>query len=69
MVKISKGTTNGTCDQSNDPDQKNNQKRLKTSAESTDAWSGDSLSDGSRIPKERPISHASDEGINRILLC
>lgn len=63
MVKISKGTTaNGTCEQSNDPDLKNNQKRLKTSVESTDAWSADSLGDSSRTTKERPVSHTSDEG-------
>ncbi|XP_060871751.1 rho GTPase-activating protein 21-B isoform X9 [Metopolophium dirhodum] len=62
MVKVSKGTTNGTNEQSNDSDLKNNQKRLKTSIESTDEWSVDSLSDGLRISNERPISHASDEG-------
>lgn len=62
MVKIPKGTTNGTCKQSNDLDLKNNQKRLKTSVESTDAWSVESLSDSSRISKERPVSHTSDEG-------
>lgn len=62
MVKVSKVSTNGTYDQSNDPDLKNNQKRLKTSIESVDEWSVDSLSDGSRISKERPISHTSDEG-------
>lgn len=68
MVKISKGTTNGTCEQSNDPDLKNNQKRLKTSIESSETWSGDSLNDDSRIPKERPVSHTSDEGKNNVLL-
>ncbi|VVC36190.1 Hypothetical protein CINCED_3A002952 [Cinara cedri] len=62
MIKVSKGTANGTCEQLNDSDSKNNQKRLKTSIESADEWSVDSLSDGSRMPKERPISHASDEG-------
>ncbi|KAL4113090.1 hypothetical protein QTP88_016778 [Uroleucon formosanum] len=62
MVKVSKGTTNGTIEQSNDSDLKNNQKRLKTSIESADEWSVDSLSDGLRISNERPISHASDEG-------
>ncbi|XP_025409051.1 rho GTPase-activating protein 21-B isoform X2 [Sipha flava] len=62
MVKVPKGTTNGTYDQPNDSDFKNNQKRLKTSIESADEWSVDSLSDGSRISKERPVSHASDEG-------
>ncbi|XP_026815704.1 rho GTPase-activating protein 21-B isoform X8 [Rhopalosiphum maidis] len=62
MVKVSKGTTNGTTEQSNDSDLKNNQKRLKTSIESADEWSVDSISDGLRISNERPISHASDEG-------
>ncbi|XP_050054847.1 rho GTPase-activating protein 21 isoform X4 [Aphis gossypii] len=62
MVKVSKGATNGTIEQSNDSDLKNNQKRLKTSTESADEWSVDSLSDGLRISSERPISHASDEG-------
>lgn len=66
MIKVSKGTANGTCVQLNDSDSKNNQKRLKTSIESADEWSIDSLSDGSRISKERPISHASDEGKNYI---
>jgi len=68
MVKVSKGTTNGTTEQSNDSDLKNNQKRLKTSIESADEWSVDSLSDGLRISNERPISHASDEGSNKFLL-
>ncbi|XP_022174658.1 rho GTPase-activating protein 21-B isoform X6 [Myzus persicae] len=62
MVKVSKGTTNGTTEQSNDSDLKNNQKRLKTSIESADEWSVDSLSDGLRMSNERPISHVSDEG-------
>lgn len=62
MVKVPKGTTNGTYEQPNDSDLKNNQKRLKTSIESADEWSVNSLSDGSRISKERPVSHASDEG-------
>lgn len=62
MVKVSKGKTNGTCEQSNDSVLKNNQKRLKTSIESTDEWSVDSLADNLRISKERPISHTSDEG-------
>lgn len=62
MVKVSKGTTNGTCKQSNDPDSKNNQKRMKTSMDSADEWSVDSLGDSSKTSKERPISHASDEG-------
>lgn len=62
MVKVSKGTTNGTCKQTNDLDLKNGQKRLKTSMETTNEWSVDSLSDSSKISKERPISHASDEG-------
>lgn len=62
MVKVSKSTTNGTSEQLNESDLKNNQKRLKTSIESTDEWSVDSLNDSSRISKERPISHASDEG-------
>lgn len=68
MVKVSKGTTNETCEQLNDSDSKSNQKRLKTSIESADEWSVDSLSDGSRMSKERPISHASDEGKIYILL-
>ncbi|XP_025195574.1 rho GTPase-activating protein 21-B isoform X10 [Melanaphis sacchari] len=62
MVKVSKGTTNGSIEQSNDSDLKNNQKRLKTSIESADEWSVDSLGDGLRISNERPKSHASDEG-------
>lgn len=62
MIKVPKSTTNGTYDQPTDSDFKNNQKRLKTSIESADEWSVDSLSDGSRISKERPVSHASDEG-------
>jgi len=68
MVKVSKGTANGTNEQSNDSDLKNNQKRLKTSIENADEWSVDSLSDGLRISNERPISHASDEGKNKFLL-
>jgi len=68
MVKVSKGTTNGTIEQSNNSDLKNNQKRLKTSTESADDWSVDSLGDGLRISNERPISHASDEGKNKFLL-
>lgn len=64
MVKVSKGTTNGTSEQLNESDLKNNQKRLKTSIESTDEWPVDSLSDSSRVSKERPVSHASDEGKN-----
>jgi len=67
MVKVSKGTTNGTCKQSNDPDSKNNQKRMKTSMDSADEWSVDSLGDSSKMSKERPISHASDEGKFRFL--
>jgi hypothetical protein len=66
MVKVSKGTTNGTIEQLNDSDSKNNQKRLKTSIESADEWSVDSLSDGLRISNERPISHASDEANGNI---
>lgn len=66
MVKVSKGTINGTTEQSNESELKSNQKRLKTSIESADEWSVDSLSDSSRISKERPISHASDEGKNCI---
>lgn len=66
MVKVHKSTTNGTYDQSNDSDLKNHQKRLKTSIESADEWSVDSLNDGSKISKERPVSHVSDEG--KILL-
>lgn len=68
MVKVSKVTTNGTIEQSNNSDLKNNQKRLKTSTESADEWSVDSLSDGLKISNERPISHASDEGKNKFLL-
>lgn len=64
MVKVSKGTTNGTSEQLNESDLKNNQKRLKTSIENTDEWPVDSLSDSSRVSKERPVSHASDEGKN-----
>lgn len=60
MVKVSKGTTsNGTCEQLNNSDLKNNQKRLKTSVDSADEWSVD---DSSKMAKERPISHVSDEG-------
>lgn len=60
MVKVPKGTTsNGTCEQSNNSDLKNNQKRLKTSVDSADEWSVD---DGSKMSKERPVSHVSDEG-------
>lgn len=62
MVKVSKVSTNGAYDQSNDSDLINNQKRLKTSVENVDEWSVDSLSDGSKISKERPVSHTSDEG-------
>lgn len=62
MVKVSKGTSNGTCEQANDSDSKNSQKRLKTGNESADEWSVDSMSDASRVSKERPVSHASDEG-------
>lgn len=64
MVKVPKGTTNGTIEQLNGSDLKNNQKRLKTSIETADDWSVDSLSDSLRISNERPISHASDEGKN-----
>ncbi|XP_015366811.1 PREDICTED: uncharacterized protein LOC107163753 isoform X10 [Diuraphis noxia] len=70
MVKVSKGVskgvTNGTIEQSNNSDLKNNQKRLKTSTESADEWSVDSLNDGLRISNERPISHASDEANGNI---
>lgn len=62
MVKVSKGT-NGVSEQSNDSDLKYNQKRLKTSNDSPDEWSIDSLNDASRVSKERPVSHVSDEGI------
>lgn len=63
MVKVSKGMTNGTCEPSNDPNIKNNQKRLKTSIDScTDEWSVDSNGDVKRLSKERPVSHVSDEG-------
>ncbi|XP_050421617.1 rho GTPase-activating protein 21 isoform X3 [Adelges cooleyi] len=65
MVKVSKGTPNGgsTFDQTkSEADSKNNQKRLKTSNDNTDTWSEDSLNDISRGPKERPVSHVSDEG-------
>lgn len=67
MVKVSKGTTNGTYEQSNDFDLKNYQKRLKTSIESADEWSVDSFSDGSRISKDRPVSLVSDEGNHLIV--
>lgn len=61
MVKVPKGTTsNGTCEQSNNSDLKNNQKRLKTSVDSADEWS--SVEDASKMVKERPVSHVSDEG-------
>lgn len=58
MVKVSKGTS----EQSNYSDLKSNQKRLKTSIDSSDKWS-DSIIDTSRMSKERPVSHVSDEGI------
>lgn len=62
MVKVSKVTSNGTSEPSNDFDLKNNQKRLKTSIDSADEWS-DSIIDSSRMSKDRPVSHVSDEGI------
>ncbi|XP_050545688.1 rho GTPase-activating protein 21 isoform X4 [Daktulosphaira vitifoliae] len=65
MVKVSKGTLNNgiSFDQTkNEIDSKSNQKRLKTSNNTADDWSSDSVNDVSRVSKERPSSHASDEG-------